>query len=90
MWLTPYTSLHSQGTFPDDVWGIWSGHDSPCGIAIGTNNIIYVSEGGNHCVSVFNSNGQFMKSFGKFKCPHGLAVARKVCVCDSDCVQFFM
>jgi len=38
--------------------------------------MVYVSEQGNHCVSVFTSEGQYLMSFGNpiDLCPHGLAV----------------
>ena len=36
----------------------------PCGVAIDSNNLAYVSEG-NHRVSVFTSEGRFVVSFGK-------------------------
>ena len=53
----------------------------------------YVSDAGNHRVSVFTSEGQFVTSFGRkgvgpgeFKFPRGLAVDNNgvVDVCDSD------
>jgi tripartite motif-containing protein 2/3/tripartite motif-containing protein 71 len=43
--------------------------------------MVYVSEGDNHRVSVFTSEGRFVMTFGRegegpgeFKCPYGLAV----------------
>ena len=54
----------------------------PTNIAIDTSdNMVYVSENSNNRVSVFTSEGQFVKSFGRwgkgpgeFNHPHGLAV----------------
>jgi tripartite motif-containing protein 2/3/tripartite motif-containing protein 71 len=37
----------------------------PVGIAIDASDMVYVSESGNHRVSVFTSEGQFVTSFGK-------------------------
>ena len=66
----------------------------PHGIAIDTNDVVYVSEGLiKYCVSVFTSEGQFLTSFGgkgtepgKLKFPHGLAVDSSgfVYVCDNE------
>lgn len=53
--------------------------------------MVYISDVTNHCVSVFNLEGQFVTSFGKqgkgpgeFSYPHGLAVDDHgiVYVCD--------
>ena len=55
--------------------------------------MIYVSDGGNHRVSVFTSDGQFVRSFGskgsgtgQFSSPHGLAFdsSGHLYVCDYD------
>jgi tripartite motif-containing protein 2/3/tripartite motif-containing protein 71 len=73
---------------------------SPVGVAIDTSDMVYVSEGGNHRVSVFTSEGQFVMTFGKwgkgpgeFEHPLGLAVDSNgvVYVCDiaNDRVQVF-
>ena len=48
-------------------------------IAIDTSGLVYVSEGGNHCVSVFTLEGQCVHSFGMKGpahdgFPYGLAV----------------
>ena len=63
--------------------------------------LVYVSEGGNHRVSVFTSEGGFVTSFGRqgsgpgqFDRPRGLAVDSSgvVYVCDHKnnyCVQIF-
>ena len=60
--------------------------DCPSAVAIDTNNLVYVSEDGNHCVSVFTSEGQFVVSFGRvLNSPCGLAVddSGVVYVCDT-------
>ena len=47
------------------------------GIAIDTaaTGLVYVSEWGNHCISVFTSDGVFVKSnIDQFMCPYGLAL----------------
>ena len=70
------------------------------GVAIDSNGKIYVSDRGNECVSVFNSEGQFVTSFGRkgegkgeFQSIGGLAVDHSgvVYVCDSGnrCVKLF-
>ena len=65
--------------------------NSPPAVAIDTNNLVYVSESGNHRVSVFTSEGQFVVSLGKMgqglgelKCPRGLAVDDSGVVYVSD------
>ena len=73
--------------------------DSPITAAVGVNGVVYVSERDNHCISVFDSKGQFVTSFGSkgdgpmFNNPRGLAVDNSgvVCVCDSgsDRIQLF-
>ena len=63
----------------------------PNNVAVDTSGMVYVSEDGNHRVSVFTSEGQFVTSFGRkgkgpgeFQYPHGLAVDNNgvVYVCD--------
>ena len=72
------------------VGGNWI---SPCGLALDTSNRVYVSEGENHRVSVFTSEGQFVMSFGRrgqgpgeFYYPRGITVDSNgvVYVCDQD------
>lgn len=69
-------------------------------MAIDSSGRVYVSENGNHRVSVFTSYGQFVTSFGsegegpgQFKCPRGLAVDSSgvLYVCDghNNRVQLF-
>ena len=66
---------------------------SPVGIAVDSSNVVYVGEYDNHRVSVFTSEGQFIKSFGRkgqqpgeFDGPCCIAVDSSgvVYVCDSD------
>ena len=72
----------------------------PRGIAVDTNGMVYVSELGNHRISVFTSEGHYVTSFGEkgkgqgqFKFPSGLAVDNNgvVYVCDynNNSVQVF-
>ncbi len=65
----------------------------PHGVAIDSNDRVYISEWGNHRVSVFTPEGQFVTTFGsrgkgpgQFEYPHGLAVdsGGVVYVCDED------
>ena len=58
-----------------------------------SNDMVYVSEGSNHRVSVFTSEGVFVSSFGsrgegpgQFRFPRGVAVdySGVVYVCDRD------
>ena len=72
----------------------------PEGVAIDSNDMVYVSEWGNHRMSVFTSEGVFVTSFGstwegpgQLKRPYGVTVDNSgvVYVCDRDnnCVQLF-
>ena len=72
----------------------------PTGICIDSNDIMYVTEEDNHCVSVFTCQGQFISSFGtkgtkpgQFSKPLGIAVNENglVYVCEQgNCrVQIF-
>ena len=69
----------------------------PEGVAIDSNNMVYVSEYGHQCVSVFTSEGELVKSFGgepgQFYGPFGIAVDNSgvvyVCDCDNNRVQIF-
>ena len=38
---------------------------SPTGLVI-NNNLLYVAERDNHCVSIFTTDGQFVSSYGEF------------------------
>ena len=69
----------------------------PLGIAIDSAQNVYVSEGGNHRISVFTKKGEFVTSFGRkgkrageFDCPSGLAVDHNVLyVCDRTAITGF-
>lgn len=63
----------------------------PVSIAIGSGNVVYVGEWGNQRVSIFSTNGELIKSFGRmgkgpgqFNGPLGLAVDEKGTVYVSD------
>jgi tripartite motif-containing protein 2/3/tripartite motif-containing protein 71 len=65
--------------------------DTPCDVTVDGSGFVYVSEGGNHCVSVFTYEGGFVTSFGRwggspgeFHHPYGLAVDSSgvVYMCD--------
>ena len=65
----------------------------PAGVAIDTSGMVYVTENGNHRVSVFTSEGQHVTSFGSWEAredeldsPRGVVVDSSgvVYVCDSD------
>ena len=73
---------------------------SPLCVAVDTSGMVYVSENGNHHVSVFTTDGQLVISFGRkgegpgeFSSPRGLAVDNSgvvyVCDRDNDRVQVF-
>ena len=74
--------------------------DWPSGVAIDSNNLVYVCDNNNHRVCVFTSEGQFVVSFGRkgqgpgeFRCPCDLTVddSGVVYVCDyvNNCVVAF-
>ena len=63
----------------------------PTGVSIDSDDIVYVTERDNHRVSMFTSEGQFLRSFstkgaeaGKFNPPYGIAVDRDGLVGVSD------
>ena len=63
----------------------------PCSVSIDSDDIVYVTECDNHCVSIFTSEGQFLRSFGtkgkgpgQFNDPRGIAVDRDRLVYVSD------
>ena len=65
---------------------------NPEGICV-SGDYVYVTEWGNHRVSVFCTSGEFVRSFGRkgsgrgeLKCPYGIAVDKDgfVFVCDSS------
>ena len=68
--------------------------DSPNGIAVDTDRMVYISECGNHRVSIFTSKGQFVTSFGRegegpgeFRSPFGIAVDDCGVVYVADCIN---
>ena len=57
------------------------------------NNLIYITDHGNHCISVFTTDSQFVDYFGgqgssvgQFNEPNGITFDREgyLYVCDSD------
>ena len=67
--------------------------DEPICIFVDADGVVYVSENGNHRISVFTSEGQFVTFFGskgrgpgQFKSPRGIAVDNSgvVYVCDRN------
>ena len=67
------------------------------GVAVDSRGMVFVSESKNHRISVFTTEGQFVKSFGQrgtkvgeFNCPRWLAVddCGVLCVCDRDNCRF--
>ena len=68
--------------------------NSPFGIAVDVNDMVYVSELNNYQVSVFTSKGQFVSSFGSQDSqPTGVAVDNTgvIYVCDvkNSCIKMF-
>ena len=43
----------------------------PTSVVIDVNNLVYVSERGNFCVSIFDTNGCFIHSLGKYGSDNG-------------------
>ena len=78
------------------VWKAWSGYGgdrpTPRGVAIDSNDMVYVSKGANRRVSVFTTEGNFVTVLGEGLGPGGgVAVDDNgvVYVCYSDCVGVF-
>ena len=46
----------------------------PCGISISSDQLVYVCDNKNKCVSVFRTNGEFVTSFGQFTTPIGIVM----------------
>ena len=46
--------------------------DCPPGICIGFDQLIYISDNKNKCVSLFETSGEFVTSFGQFSSPVGI------------------
>ena len=79
-----------------------TGLRGPCGVAINERGQIIIAESSGHCISIYNPNGEKVKSFGQkgsapgqFNSPHGLAVDRagNILVVDEEnhrvCIQKF-
>ena len=70
----------------------------PVGVAVDSRGMVFVSERWNNRISVFTTEGQFVKSFGRhgtkpgeFEYPVWLAVDDYdvLCVCDDGRAQIF-
>ena len=48
--------------------------DYPCGICIGSDQLVYISDSGNQRVLVFKTSGEFVTSFGQFNNPAGIVI----------------
>ena len=59
--------------------------DCPCGICVGPDQFVYVCDNKNKCVSVFNTSGDFVTSFGQFSSPAGIVIDDDGFVYVSDC-----
>ena len=46
----------------------------PIGICVGSDQLVYVCERDNNCVSVFKTSGEFVTSFGWFSNPAGIVI----------------
>ena len=46
----------------------------PYGICVGSDQLVYVCDNGDNCVSVFQTSGEFVTSFGQFSNPRGIVV----------------
>ena len=57
----------------------------PNGICVGSDQLAYVSDTGNNCVSVFKTSGEFV-TFGQFSSPRGIVIDEDGFVCVSDFV----
>ena len=64
---------------------------NPSGIVIDDNNLIYITEWGNHRISIFTTDGQFVRSIGEYGSrrrqffnPYGMTFDREgyLYVCD--------
>ena len=70
-----------------------TGVNQPWGVAINSRGEVVVAEGGGHCVSIFSSTGEKIRSFGshgtghgQFKRPFGVAIddVENILVVDND------
>ena len=48
--------------------------DCPCGICVGPDQLVYVCDNKNNCVSVSKTGGEFVTSFGQFSNPAGIVI----------------
>ena len=48
--------------------------NGPCGICVGSDQFVYMTELGSRCVSVFDTSGEFVTSYGQFPNPFGIAI----------------
>ena len=73
-------------------FGKHSGLEEPVSITIDSHDVVYVGDGSNNRLSIFHTDGEFIKSIGKegngplqFDGPHGLAVDKEgtLYVCDT-------
>ena len=46
----------------------------PCGIAVSSDQFVYVCDNKNKCVSVFKTSGECVTSFGQFNHPVGIVI----------------
>jgi tripartite motif-containing protein 71 len=76
--------LREDGTFVRAFGSSGTGEGmfhGPCGVCVGEDGSIVVTDSGNHRVQVFDSGGSFVRSFGsqgnepgQFRNPFGVAV----------------
>ena len=63
----------------------------PRGVAIDSNNIVYIGDLGNHRISIFSGEGEFLgiggdrgSGPGQFKYPCGVTISSHGCIYVSD------
>ena len=70
-----------------------TGLNGPMGVAVTDDGLVIVSEEGNHCITILDSEGRKIRSIGtwgkrrgQFKCPQGVAITSKgtILVADRD------
>ena len=86
--------VHPRGVAitPDNFILVADNHKIyPLGIIIDGSNLMYFAEQNNHCISIFTTDGQFVRSFGgqgssvgQFNVPCGITFDREgyLYVCD--------
>ena len=57
------------------------------GICVGSDQLVYVCDSGNSCVSVFITSGEFVTSFGQFSLPASIVIDDDGFVYVSDFVS---